>query len=185
MCLFFLEVNFCMLHIWMDFACLWCVNTFMQCEFCITVFTCVLGGGGRGCWLLCQRLLSSNKVWFKVDQSTPGIVPRPSFPLQPVEMRSLHNIYPGNNDVWFDSLLGVSLQRAIFIHCCHWEKTDRSYVHRRKKKVSDHCLWMMLGWCIFVLGLRNVELLCCTVGSVTHSRSLSLLHSSKMLLTRL
>lgn len=59
------------------------------------------------------------------------------------------------------------------------EKTDRSYVHKRKKKekkTSDHCLWMMLGRCISVLGLQNEALLCCSAGSVTHTRFRSLLH---------
>lgn len=56
------------------------------------------------------------------------------------------------------------------------EKTDRRYVHRKKKKASDHCLWMMLGRCISVLGLQNEELPCCTVGSVTHTLFRSLLH---------
>lgn len=64
------------------------------------------------------------------------------------------------------------------------EKTDRSYVHmEEKKEASDHCLWMMLGRCISVPGLQNEELLCCTVGSVTHTRFLSLLRFTQMLLT--
>lgn len=125
------------------FACLWWVRTFMQCEFCITVFTCVLGRGWSSCWLLCQPLLSCNKAWFKVGQSATGRVPRRSFPLQPVEMRSLHNIYPGNNDVWFDSLLGVSLQ-GLFSSTADTERENRQKRPQEQRKKPQIIVY---GWC--------------------------------------
>lgn len=145
-CLFVLEVSFMCVHIWMHFACLWCVHTLMQCELCIAVFTCVLGGGWSSQWLLCQRLFSCNKAWFKVDQSTLGIVPRPSFPLQPVEMRSLHNIYPGNNDVWFDSLLGVSLW-GLFSSTAATERENRQKICPQEKKKKKEPQIIVYGWC--------------------------------------
>lgn len=69
------------------------------------------------------------------------------------------------------------------------EKTGRSsYVHRKRenkkrRKNTNHCLWMMLGWCISVLGLHNEELLFRCADGVSHSRFLRLLHFTKMLLT--
>lgn len=133
MSMFVLEASFCVLHIWTHFACLWCVHALMRLEFCIGVFTRVPGGGRSGGWPLRRPLVSCNKAWFKVDQSAPGIVPRPSFPLQPVEMRSLHNIYPGNNDVWFDSLLGVSL-RGLFSSTAATERENRQKLCPQEEK---------------------------------------------------
>lgn len=150
----------------------------------------VVGRGRISCWLLHQCLFCCNKAWFRVDQSTPGIAPRPSFPLQPVEMRSLHNIYPENNDVWFDSLLGVSLW-GLFSPTAATKRENRQKQLRPQKKGkqkkeeknSNHCLWMMLGWCISVLGLHNEVLPFRCADSVSHSRFLRLLHFTKMLLT--
>lgn len=148
----------------------------------------VVGRGRISCWLLHQCLFCCNKGWFRVDQSTPGIAPRPSFPLQPVEMRSLHNIYPENNDVWFDSLLGVSLWGLFSPTAATKRKqaeaaTSTEKGKTKKEENSNHCLWMMLGWCISVLGLHNEELLFRCADSMTHSRFLRLLHFTKMLLT--
>lgn len=133
MCLFVIGVVFCAY-----FACLWWVCIFMQG---ISVFTRALSRRWRSCWLLWQPLLSCNKAWFKVDQSTPGRVPCRSFPLQPVEMRSLHNIYPGNNDIWFDCLLGVSLQ-GLFSSSAATERENRQKCPQEKKPQI-----IVYGWC--------------------------------------
>lgn len=106
----------------------------------VCVLVCSSGEWSR-CRLPLLLWLCYNKAWFKADQSAPGIMPRPSFPLQPGEMRSLHNIYPGNNDVWFHSLLGVSL-RGLFLSTAATERENRQKLcpQEEEKEASDHCL---------------------------------------------
>lgn len=116
--------------------CLRCVYTFMQCEFCFAVCIFVPHRGWSSCWLLHWCLFCCNKAWFKVDQSTSEIPPRPSFPLQPVKMRSLHNIYPGNNDVWFASLLGVSLW-GLFLPTAATERENRQKLCPQEKSLRS------------------------------------------------
>lgn len=121
----------------------------------------------------------------RLTRAHQEIVPRPSFPLQSVEMRSLHNIYPGNNDVWFDSLLGVSL-RGLFSSTAATERENRQKLCPQER-TSLRSLFMDDARLVYFCA-RPSEwkgLLRCAVGSVTHCWFLSLLHSSQMLLNQL
>lgn len=150
-------------------------------RFSVTVFMSLLSRGWRCCELLCSTVI-------RLDLRLAGARQEERlaahFPLQPVEMRSLHNIYPRNNDVWFDSLLGVSAQRlfsAAAAAATERHQTKLTSTGKGRKGASDHCLWMMPGWCISVLGHSNEKLLCCTAGSVTHTHLSFLFHASVQL----
>lgn len=112
-------------------------------RFSIAVFTSLLSRRWRCCEPLCSTVI-------RLDLRLAGARQEERlaahFPLQPVEMRSLHNIYPRNNDVWFDSLLGVSVQRLLICCCCccrrHIETPDRTYIHREGKKGGLRSLFM-------------------------------------------
>lgn len=149
-------------------------------RFSIAVFTSLLSRRWRCCEPLCSTVI-------RLDLRLAGARQEERlaahFPLQPVEMRSLHNIYPRNNDVWFDSLLGVSVQRlfsssaAAAAAATERHQTEPTSAGKGKKGASDHCLWMMPGWCISVLGHSDEKLLCCTAGSVTHTHLSFLFHA--------
>lgn len=92
--------------------------------------------------------------------------PRPSFPLQPLKMKSFHNIYPGNNDVWFDSLLGVSLW-GLFLPSAATERENRQKLcPQGEKRKSHRSLFMDDARSVYFCAFRMKS---CCVGCVTHA----------------
>lgn len=148
--------------------------------FSIAVFMSLLSRRWRCCEPLCSTVI-------RLDLRLAGARQEERlaahFPLQPVEMRSLHNIYPRNNDVWFDSLLGVSVQRlfssAAAAAAAATERHQTEPTSTGKGKRGPQII--VYGWCqVGVFLYSAIPMKCCCVALPVAWLTLTY-HSSSML----